>query len=74
MLSPLFGDVMETNSVATVIISIALMLFLGFSMTRLTKRLRLPNVTAYIVVGILIGPFFLNPHAKCLSITRNETQ
>lgn len=60
MLSPLFGDVMETNSVATVIISIALMLFSGFSMTRLTKRLRLPNVTAYIVVGILIGPFCLN--------------
>ena len=60
MLSPLFGDVMETNSVATVIISIALMLFLGFSMTRLTKRLRLPNVTAYLVVGILIGPFCLN--------------
>lgn len=60
MLSPLFGDVMETNSVATVIISIALMLFLGFSMTRLTKRLRLPNVTAYIVAGILIGPFCLN--------------
>lgn len=60
MLSPLFGDVMETNSVATVIISIALMLFLGFSMTRLTKWLRLPNVTAYIVVGILIGPFCLN--------------
>lgn len=60
MLSPLFGDVMETNSVATVIISIALMLFLGFSMTRLTKRLGLPNVTAYIVVGILIGPFCLN--------------
>ena len=60
MLSPLFGDVMETNSVATVIISIASMLFLGVSMTRLTKRLRLPNVTAYIVVGILIGPFCLN--------------
>lgn len=60
MLSNLFGDAMESNSVATVIISIALMLFLGFSMTRLTKRLRLPNVTAYIVVGILIGPFCLN--------------
>lgn len=57
MLNRLFGDVMETNSVAAVIISIALMLFLGFAMTRLTKRLRLPNVTAYILVGILIGPF-----------------
>jgi Kef-type K+ transport system membrane component KefB len=36
------------------------MLFLGFLMTRLTKRLRLPNVTAYIVTGILIGPYCLN--------------
>ncbi|MBP5751569.1 MAG: cation:proton antiporter [Treponema sp.] len=32
----------------------------GFLMTRLTKLLRLPNVTAYIVAGILIGPFCLN--------------
>ena len=29
-------------------------------MTRLTKKLRLPNVTAYIVAGILIGPYCLN--------------
>ncbi|MBR5944080.1 MAG: cation:proton antiporter [Lachnospiraceae bacterium] len=43
-----------------IIISISLMLFLGFLMTRLTKKLRLPNVTAYIVTGILIGPFCLN--------------
>ncbi len=43
-----------------VIISVALMLFLGFAMTRLTKKLHLPNVTAYIVCGILIGPYCLN--------------
>lgn len=48
------------SNVATVIISIAIMLFLGFLMTRITKKLRLPNVTAYIVVGILIGPYVLN--------------
>ena len=36
------------------------MLFCGFAMTRLTKLLRLPNVTAYITVGILIGPFCLD--------------
>lgn len=40
-----------------VIIGISIMLFSGFLMTRLTKLLRLPNVTAYIVAGILIGPF-----------------
>ena len=33
------------------------MLFLGFAMTRVTKYLRLPNVTAYIITGILIGPY-----------------
>lgn len=48
------------NSVAVVIISIAAMLFFGFAMTRLTKKLRLPNVTAYILTGILIGPYCLN--------------
>lgn len=56
----LFENAMNTNSVAAVIISIALMLFLGFLMTRLTKRVKLPNVTAYILVGILIGPYCLN--------------
>ena len=46
--------------VPTVIISVALMLFSGFLLTRITKLLRLPNVTAYIVAGILIGPYCLN--------------
>ena len=46
--------------VPVTIISIALMLAAGFLMTRITKKLRLPNVTAYIVGGILAGPFVLN--------------
>ncbi|MBQ9863132.1 MAG: cation:proton antiporter, partial [Lachnospiraceae bacterium] len=54
----------EYSSVAVVIISVALMLFLAFLMTRITKKLKLPNVTAYILTGIIIGPFCLNmiPH------------
>ena len=48
------------TEVAVPIISIALMLACGFLMTRITKKLRLPNVTAYIVAGILMGPFCLN--------------
>ena len=43
------------SPVAVTIISIALMLACGFLMTRITKKLRLPNVTAYIVGGILAG-------------------
>lgn len=60
MLSQFIQNAVGVNHVASVIISIALMLFLGFAMTRLTKRLRLPNVTAYIVTGILIGPYCLD--------------
>ncbi|MBO4808396.1 MAG: cation:proton antiporter [Lachnospiraceae bacterium] len=61
MVKYLYPDYPDASSpVAMIIISISLMLFLGFLMTRLTKKLRLPNVTAYIVTGILIGPFCLN--------------
>ncbi len=45
---------------AVTIISVSVMLLLGFLMTRVTSRLRLPNVTAYILTGILIGPFCLD--------------
>ncbi len=57
MLDNFYASISPT---ATVIISIAIMLFCGFAMTRLTKLLKLPNVTAYIIVGILIGPFCLD--------------
>lgn len=36
-----------TPGVSAVIVSLALMLIAGFAMTRLTSKLRLPNVTAY---------------------------
>ena len=46
--------------VTQIIISVAIMLFFGFLLTRFTKLLKLPNVTAYILAGILIGPYCLN--------------
>ncbi len=48
------------NTVAITIISISLILFLGFLATRITKKLRLPNVTAYVGVGVIMGPFCLD--------------
>ncbi len=48
------------GSVSVIIISVAIMLFCGFLTTRLTKLLKLPNVTAYIITGIIIGPFVLD--------------
>ena len=60
MLNSLYFRLQQQSGVAIIIISIALMLFCGFLMTRITKKLKLPNVTAYIITGILIGPFCLN--------------
>ena len=60
MLTPFYEKLHITDTVSVIIISIALMLICGFAATRVTKRLRLPNVTAYIVAGILIGPYCLN--------------
>ncbi len=44
------------DTTTCVLLAIALILLSGFLMTRLTKQLRLPNVTGYILAGILIGP------------------
>ena len=64
MLNSFYDKLQKQSPVAVIIIAIAIMLLCGFLMTRITKKLRLPNVTAYIVTGILIGPFCLNlvPH------------
>ena len=60
MLTPIYETLHITSDVSVVIVSVALMLFSGFAMTRVTTRLRLPNVTAYIVAGILMGPYCMN--------------
>ena len=59
MLNGVYGE-LGYDSVSVIIISVAIMLFCGFLTTRLTKLLKLPNVTAYIITGILIGPFVLD--------------
>ncbi|MBO7359181.1 MAG: cation:proton antiporter [Clostridia bacterium] len=46
----------EYSPIASVIISVAIMLTSGFLFTRVTKKLSLPDVTAYILAGIAIGP------------------
>lgn len=60
MLTEFYESIGVNSPTAVIIISVSLMLFLGFLMTRITKLLRLPNVTAYITVGILVGPYCLN--------------
>ena len=40
-----------------ILLSIAVCMFAGLMMTRLLKRLKLPDVTAYLVAGVLIGTY-----------------
>jgi len=47
------------NTNTTVLIGLSIILLAGFLFTRLTKKVQLPNVSGYIVAGILIGPHCL---------------
>ena len=48
---------LQIGPAPTAIVSVSIMLSAGFLLSKITSRLRLPNVTAYIAAGILIGPF-----------------
>ena len=41
-------------------VSVAVMMLFGFGFTRITKLLKLPNVTGYVLAGIVIGPYCLD--------------
>ncbi len=41
------------------LLSVSIALLVGLLMTRAFKPLKLPSVTAYLVAGVLIGPYFL---------------
>lgn len=42
-----------------ILLAFAVILVLGLASTRLMKLLNLPNVTGYLIVGLLVGPFCL---------------
>ena len=48
------------NAETRVLLTLSIILFSGFIMTRLTNTLNLPKVSGYILAGILIGPGGLN--------------
>ena len=41
------------------LLSLSIALFAGLMLSRLAKKLQLPSVTAYLIAGVLIGPYFL---------------
>ncbi len=47
-----------------ILLALSVMLLAGFLLTRITKLLKLPNVSGYIIAGILIGPYCLDLISK----------
>jgi len=43
-----------------IIIDVAIILFAGLLLGRLVKFIKLPNVTGYLIAGLLLGPSFFN--------------
>lgn len=44
----------QMDESTAVLCSLSIILFAGFIVTRITKRLKLPNVSGYIIAGVLI--------------------
>ncbi len=42
-----------------ILLTLSVAIFAGLMLSRLAKKLKLPAVTAYLVAGVIIGPFFL---------------
>ena len=55
------------------ILCIALALFVGLLSSRLMKVLRLPNVTGYLIAGIIFGPYVLGQFIGGWTIDNPET-
>ena len=47
------------NQTASIFLSLSIALLAGLLLSRLAKKVHLPAVTAYLVAGVLIGPFML---------------
>lgn len=57
------GDIRQPNVIyerrdfMATLLSVSIALFAGLLMTRVFKPLKLPSVTAYLIAGVLIGPY-----------------
>ncbi len=58
-------EVIEEVIGGNILLTFAFILILGLASTRLMKLLNLPNVTGYLIVGLLVGPF-------CLKVINEE--
>ena len=61
------------SGTASILLSISIALLAGLLLSRLAKKMQLPAVTAYLVAGILIGPFMLGAfNIEGIGITHSQ--
>ena len=47
------------SQTASIFLSLSIALLSGLLLSRVVKKIKLPAVTAYLIAGVLIGPFML---------------
>ncbi len=62
------------NATATIFLTLSLALLSGLLLSRLAKKVELPAVTAYLVAGVLIGPFLLGQLGFGFNSTDNSPE
>ena len=63
------------STTATILITLSVALLSGLLLSRLAKKISLPAVTAYLVAGVLIGPFVLGAlKVPGLGITHEQVE
>ncbi len=50
---------MTISQTASIMLSLSIALLSGLLLSRLAKKMKLPAVTAYLIAGVLVGPFIL---------------
>lgn len=61
------------SSTANILISLSVALLAGLLLSRLAKKVNLPAVTAYLVAGVLVGPFMLGAvHLPYIGISKEQ--
>ena len=63
------------NQTASILLSLSIALLAGLLLSRLVKLVKLPAVTAYLIAGVLIGPFALGAlNIKGIGITTDQLE
>ncbi len=63
------------NQTASILLSLSIALLAGLLLSRLVKLVKLPAVTAYLIAGVLIGPFVLGAfNIKGIGITTEQLE